>query len=322
MLQYAKTLKKLGLALVFNFFGLSFQLMSKGGMQVVDCNNHVKSVTEYFGPSCAVNSLSSKYNPLGDNSDKLCAICGSNMPGVKCTSNDPYSGYQGAISCLLDQGEIAFVKHTSIQEYFDTMTKLAEYQAIQAQNNTDERNRRPFFSSQQREDQRPYGPQFNPSGQSTGFSPFGNGQSARGEGRQFSGDRQFGFGQETGETSSVRLSNAPRTSASTTASFNQFMDTYELLCDDGTRRSIEEWKDCYWEDIPSHAVVTSSGKSVETIRKYQTFFQNLARAFGKRRTQESGSQLSASPQELNVFESVPRYGNRSNLLFQVNLSKH
>ena len=287
----------------------------------MDCNNHVKTVTEYFGPSCAVNSLSNKYNPLGDNSDKLCAICGSNIPGVKCTSNDPYSGYQGAISCLLDQGEVAFVKHTSIREYIDTARNLAEYQARQAQNVSDERNRRPFFSSQQREEQRPFGPQFNPPGQSTGFSPFGNTQSTRGEGRQFGGDRQFNFGQETGETSGVRFSNAPQTSASTAASLSQFMDTFELLCDDGSRRSIEEWKDCYWEDIPSHAVVTSSGKSVETRRKYQNFFQNLARAFGKRKTQESGTQLNAPPQELNVFESVPRYGNRSNLLFQVSLDE-
>lgn len=41
------------------------QLMRYGGMEVVDCNNHVKSTIKFFGPSCAVNSLIDKYNPLG-----------------------------------------------------------------------------------------------------------------------------------------------------------------------------------------------------------------------------------------------------------------
>jgi len=44
---------------------VTFQLMQKGGMEVIDCNNHVKSAIKYFGPSCAVNSLIDKYNPIG-----------------------------------------------------------------------------------------------------------------------------------------------------------------------------------------------------------------------------------------------------------------
>lgn len=39
--------------------------MKQGGLEIVDCNNHVKSAIKYFGPSCAVNSLIDKYNPLG-----------------------------------------------------------------------------------------------------------------------------------------------------------------------------------------------------------------------------------------------------------------
>lgn len=39
--------------------------MKNGGMEVLDCNNHVKSTIKFFGPSCAVNSLIDKYNPLG-----------------------------------------------------------------------------------------------------------------------------------------------------------------------------------------------------------------------------------------------------------------
>lgn len=40
--------------------------MKYGGLEVVDCNNHVKNAVTYFGPSCAVNSLIDKYNPIGN----------------------------------------------------------------------------------------------------------------------------------------------------------------------------------------------------------------------------------------------------------------
>lgn len=43
--------------------------MRSGGLEVIDCNNHVKSAIKFFGPSCAVNSLIDKYNPLGKNSN-------------------------------------------------------------------------------------------------------------------------------------------------------------------------------------------------------------------------------------------------------------
>lgn len=35
-------------------------------MKIIDCNNHVKSAIEFFGPSCAINSLHDKYNPMGN----------------------------------------------------------------------------------------------------------------------------------------------------------------------------------------------------------------------------------------------------------------
>uniref|UniRef100_T1HSQ7 Uncharacterized protein n=1 Tax=Rhodnius prolixus TaxID=13249 RepID=T1HSQ7_RHOPR len=40
-------------------------LIKKGGLEIIDCNNHVKNAINYFGPSCAVNSLHDKYNPIG-----------------------------------------------------------------------------------------------------------------------------------------------------------------------------------------------------------------------------------------------------------------
>ena len=68
--------------------------MEKRIMDIADCNNHVKSAGEFFGPSCAVDSLSNIYNPLGDNSGELCKLCASKVLGQKCTAHDPYAGYQ------------------------------------------------------------------------------------------------------------------------------------------------------------------------------------------------------------------------------------
>ena len=39
-------------------------------MEIVDCNNQVKTAANFFNDSCAVYSLVDKYNPIGDNSDK------------------------------------------------------------------------------------------------------------------------------------------------------------------------------------------------------------------------------------------------------------
>lgn len=85
-------------------------------MEIVDCNNHVKTAINFFGPSCAVNSLINKYNPIGDNSDKLCSLCIGKIPGGKCTARDPYAGFEGAFRCLLEAGDVAFLKHTTVNE--------------------------------------------------------------------------------------------------------------------------------------------------------------------------------------------------------------
>ncbi|KAG5888584.1 hypothetical protein JTB14_029880 [Gonioctena quinquepunctata] len=93
-----------------------YTLMKEGGMEIIDCNNHIKSATNYFGPSCAVNCLEDEYNPIGDNSDKLCQLCIGAIPGGRCTDSDPYAGYEGAFRCLLEAGEIAFLKHNTVPE--------------------------------------------------------------------------------------------------------------------------------------------------------------------------------------------------------------
>lgn len=69
---------------------------------------------------CLVNILKSFYTIepflLGDNSDKLCELCTGKIPGGRCTSADPYAGYQGAFRCLVEAGDVAFLKHTTVTE--------------------------------------------------------------------------------------------------------------------------------------------------------------------------------------------------------------
>ncbi|KAI4498584.1 hypothetical protein M0802_006290 [Mischocyttarus mexicanus] len=162
-------------------------LMKEGGMEIIDCNNHVKSAIKYFGPSCAINSLIDKYNPLGDNSDQLCKLCIGKPPTDKCTNADPYAGYEGAFRCLVSVGEIAFLVHTTVQE----MT-------------------------------------------------------------------------------------------SSTFEFNNITkDHFELLCKDGTRKSINEYEICNWGTVPSRAVVTSSATKSEIRRLYQKFLEKAVKILNK-----------------------------------------
>ncbi|KDR17893.1 melanotransferrin isoform X2 [Zootermopsis nevadensis] len=207
-----------------------YKLMQKGGMDVIDCNNHVKSAIKYFGPSCAVNSLIDKYNPIGDNSDKLCKLCIGKIPGDWCSSADPYFGFEGAFRCLVETGEIAFLKHTTVDE----MT-------------------------------------------SNRFD--------------FSGVSKLDF---------------------------------ELLCQDGSRKPVDEYQSCYWDIVPTHAVVTTSAKSTELRKSYQRFLKKaidmygtVNRTFTQNFQNDSFSSVPVMPYEsFNLFESAPRYGLHHNLLFQ------
>ncbi|XP_043250391.1 melanotransferrin isoform X1 [Colletes gigas] len=185
-------------------------LMKQGGLEIIDCNNHVKSAIKYFGPSCAVNSLIDKYNPLGDNSDQLCKLCIGKIPGGRCTKSDPYSGYEGAFRCLVEAGEIAFLLHTTVDE----MT-------------------------------------------------------------------------------------------STTFDFSGFLkEQFELLCRDGTRKSVDEYTHCNWGTVPSRVIVTSSATKIETRRLYQRFLQKAVNILNKRNAKNS-----TEPYD-DRFENRPGYNNR------------
>lgn len=84
-------------------------LMDAKVLAIKDCNNMVKNAATFFNNSCAPNALIDKHNPTGDNPHSMCSLCKEG-----CSGSDPYANYDGAIRCLAEVGEVAFVKHSSI----------------------------------------------------------------------------------------------------------------------------------------------------------------------------------------------------------------
>lgn len=46
----------------------------------------------------------------------MCVLCASKISGQKCTWSDPYAGDEGAFKCLIESGDIAFLRHTTVLE--------------------------------------------------------------------------------------------------------------------------------------------------------------------------------------------------------------
>lgn len=81
-------------------------------IDTLDCNNIIQNTANFFGPSCAPNALIEKNNPIGTNPQSICSLCMSK----KCAGNDLYSNFEGALLCLLNGGDVAFVKHTVVDQ--------------------------------------------------------------------------------------------------------------------------------------------------------------------------------------------------------------
>ncbi|XP_053619563.1 transferrin 2 [Plodia interpunctella] len=195
-------------------------LMQEGGLKITDCNNHVKSATYFFGESCAPNSLKDIYNPIGDNSDKLCKLC-TGGPGIRCTLRDPYAGYEGALKCLIANGtgDIAFVRDTTIQHALLSNKILG------------------------------------------------------------------------GVTE----------------------DQFELICRDGSRRSVREYSHCNWGRVPADAVVTSSAVSAPRRLRFQAILQKIVELYGDPNPLNLALNMTADTQPRDSFgypvfsSTTPRY---------------
>lgn len=56
-------------------------------------------------------------------------------------------------------------------------------------------------------------------------------------------------------------------------------DNFELLCKDGSRRPLDDFRACNWGSVPTNAIVTSSATTVEDRVKLQKFLEKAAEKY-------------------------------------------
>ncbi|XP_019626658.1 PREDICTED: uncharacterized protein LOC109471661 isoform X15 [Branchiostoma belcheri] len=57
-------------------------------------------------------------------------------------------------------------------------------------------------------------------------------------------------------------------------------DDFELLCTDGSRRPVDQWRECSLARVPSHAVMTSNDRSQEWVNRVVQWLKNTQEQFG------------------------------------------
>lgn len=62
-------------------------------------------------------------------------------------------------------------------------------------------------------------------------------------------------------------------------------DRFELLCRDGMRRPLSEYRQCNWGLVPSHALVTSSARSSQERKHYQQFLTRAVQLYSSKPVQ-------------------------------------
>ena len=92
------------------------QFLENDLIDIIDCNNIIQNTANFFGSSCAPNALIDKNNPIGTNPQSICSLCASGM----CAGNDLYSNSEGALLCLVNGGDVAFVRHTTVDQLVKT----------------------------------------------------------------------------------------------------------------------------------------------------------------------------------------------------------
>lgn len=62
-------------------------------------------------------------------------------------------------------------------------------------------------------------------------------------------------------------------------------DRFELLCKDGMRRPLSEYRQCNWGLVPSHALVTSSARTSQERKHYQQFLTRAVQLYSSKPVQ-------------------------------------
>ena len=65
---------------------------------------------------CVPGSFSSAFNLFGDNPNSACSLCIGDSQSF-CTGSDPYAGNVGAVRCLWEEGDVAFVRDGAVQQF-------------------------------------------------------------------------------------------------------------------------------------------------------------------------------------------------------------
>lgn len=92
------------------------RLLEENLIDIIDCNNIIQNAANFFGMSCAPNALIDKNNPIGTNPQSICALCASGS----CAGNDVYAHSEGALHCLASGGDVAFVRHSTVDQLVRT----------------------------------------------------------------------------------------------------------------------------------------------------------------------------------------------------------
>lgn len=82
--------------------------------EIVDCNNLVKSASYFFGNSCAPNALINKFNPTGDNPQKMSQLCDRQLSGRALAQGESYEGVFSALKCLAEPLTVSYTNPSDL----------------------------------------------------------------------------------------------------------------------------------------------------------------------------------------------------------------
>ncbi|NXV30212.1 TRFE protein, partial [Rissa tridactyla] len=161
---------------------------------------------EYFSEGCA---------PGSPPNSRLCQLCkgSGGVPPEQCvaSSHEKYYGYTGAFRCLVERGDVAFVKHSTVQE------------------NTDGKNKEDWAKDLK-------------------------------------------------------------------------MDQFVLLCPDGRRANIMDYRTCHLAKVPTHAVVAPPKKA----KKVSEMLQTQVKRFGPKGIEEDRFKLFESKTKDLLFKDLTK----------------
>lgn len=87
-------------------------------------------------------------------------------------------------------------------------------------------------------------------------------------------------------------------------------EQFKLLCMDGTRQSVDEYRTCNWGRVPSRAVITSSATKFEIRRLYQKFLEKAVRILHRNKNDSySNDQFDHNQRD---YENRPGYKSGDN----------